>query len=80
MSFSYRFILLLAITFCCLLSCSRQNNPVPSANPATTGDPAVIGVLKQLIDSGERFSGPAARQKIQALQPAAMAAGEQGQG
>ncbi|HEY9261010.1 tetratricopeptide repeat-containing sensor histidine kinase [Chitinophaga sp.] len=80
MSFSYRFILLLTITFCCLLSCSRQNKPVPSVNPATTGDPAIVSVLKQLIDSGERFSGAVARKKMIALQPAAEAAGEQGKG
>lgn len=80
MPFSFRFILFLTITFCCLLSCSRQNKPVLSADTATTGDPVVIGVLKQLIDSGDRFSGPAARKKMQALLPAAMAAGEQGQG
>jgi tetratricopeptide (TPR) repeat protein len=80
MSFSYRFILLLTIAFSCLLSCSRQNKPVSDTLPTPAGDPAVIGVLKQLIDSGDRFSGVAARNKMQELQPVAMAAGEKAQG
>jgi tetratricopeptide (TPR) repeat protein len=80
MSFSYRFILLLTIAFCCILSCQRQNNHVLPPNLVAHGDPVVIGVLKQLIDSGERVSGAAARKRILALEPAAMAAGEQGQG
>lgn len=53
---------------------------MPPASTSTNADPAVIGVLKQLIDSGDRFSGAAARKKMLTLQPAAMAAGEQGQG
>lgn len=53
---------------------------MPPASTPTTADPAVISTLKQLIDSGERFSGTAARKKMLALQPAAIAAGEQGRG
>ena len=75
-----RFLLIPAVIYCCLLSCSRQNSPAPDTLPAPAGDLPVIGVLKQLIDSGDRFSGAAARRKMQQLRPIAMASGDKGQG